>query len=253
MGRAAPPVDPVEIEVISYNTWAVPFPFSPGGRRDRLAGASAWMAQHDAEIVGLQELFGRSRGYLDPGAGTTLLADSDVETGLALLSALPVQERSRELFAPERQVDILTRKGFIHATVTLDNGVELAVFVTHLEAGLAFERRQRAARRLLQAVAAAEGPAVVLGDFNLSEDQRDRDIEQRFAQAGWRDAGAEGDPTHRLFDERFDRIYLVNGPSWCTTATDFAVLGEAQGVDERWSDHRPVWARLRIERCEPEG
>ncbi len=240
---------PVELEVISYNTWGVPFPFSRGARRGRLSGASGWLAQHRAEVVGLQEVFGRSRSFLEPGDGTTLLADDQVETGLAVLSTLPIQPRGQELFAPERRGDVMTRKGFVHAAVTLDNGVELEVFVTHMEAGLAYERRQRAARRLLAAVDAADGPVVVLGDFNLSEDPRDLDIERRFAEAGWRDAGADGGPTHRIFDERFDRIYLKHGETWCVSASEYAVLGDAHGVDAAWSDHRPVWARLEIERC----
>ncbi len=251
--RAEPPAsvaqEAVEIEVISYNTWGLPFPFSPGSRRGRLRGASGFLAHQRADIVGLQELFGRSRSLLEPG-DYRVATSEEIETGLAVLSTLPMEAEDPEVFSPERQHDILTRKGFVHATVTLPNGVDLQVFVTHLDAGPAYERRLRAAHRLLEAVAAVEGPAIVLGDFNLGDDPRDRSIEASFAEAGWRDAGADGGATHRLFDERFDRIYLKHGDTWCVSALDYAVLSEDQGVDRGWSDHRPVWARVGVAGCE---
>jgi endonuclease/exonuclease/phosphatase family metal-dependent hydrolase len=243
-----PPVPPLEIEVISFNTWGLPFPFSRGRRRGRLAETSGFLAQHQADIVGLQELFGRSRAYLEPG-DYGVLAGEDLQTGLAVMSGWPVELRQQALFAPERQRDILTRKGFMHATVTLPNGVDLQVFVTHFDAGLAYERRQRAAVQLLEAVDQAGGPTIVLGDFNLSDDTRDTSTEARFAEAGWRDAGSEGGPTHRLFDERFDRIYLRDGDTWCVSTQDYAVLDEDHGADKGWSDHRPVWARVNVAGC----
>lgn len=246
---AAALAEPVELEVISYNTWGLPFPFSPGSRRGRIGGASGWLTQHQAEIVGLQELFGRSRGFMEPGDYGAASSDG-VKTGLAVLSTLPMEAEEPVLFTPERQRDILTRKGFVHVTVTLPNGVSLQVFVTHLEAGRAFEGRQQAARSLLEAVEGVEGPTIVLGDFNLSDDARDTSIEASFAEAGWQDAGAGGGPTHRLFDDRFDRIYLKHGDTWCVSALDYAVLGEDQGVDKGWSDHRPVWARVGVASCE---
>jgi endonuclease/exonuclease/phosphatase family metal-dependent hydrolase len=248
-GEVAPPEPGVTVEVMSFNTWGLPFPFSPGARRSRLAEASAFFGEQHADIVGLQELLGRSRSLIDHGPYTALTGGA-LETGLALLSTLPLEHRQERLFAPERRWDPLTHKGYLHGQTTLSNGVQLQVFVTHLEAGLAFERRQRAARRLAEAVEVSEGPAVVMGDFNLGGAARDRAIEQEFSQLGWVDAGHGAGPTHRLLDQRLDRIYLKDGADWCLSSRDFTVLGPAQGADERWSDHRPVRATLMVEPCD---
>jgi endonuclease/exonuclease/phosphatase family metal-dependent hydrolase len=240
--------EPVTIDVLSFNTWGVPFPFSRGGRRGRLGGASAFLSARPADIVGLQELHGRSRDLLDHGPYAEV-DEGDLQTGLALLSTLPMERRDAALFAPERPRDILTRKGYLHAVAALPNGVELQVFATHLEAGLAYERRQRAAQRLMDAVASTEGPAVVLGDFNLSGAERDLAVEQGFTQAGWRDVGADSGPTHRLLDQRLDRVYLRDGQDWCISPQTFQVLGDEHGAQRSWSDHHPVRARLMVEPC----
>ncbi len=249
---SAEPIEAVEIELLSYNTWGVPFPFSRGRRRARLEGTSTFLEQHGADIVGLQELFGRSRELLDPG-GQQLIATDEPETGLALLSAFPTTLEREVVFAPERERDVLTRKGFLHASVTLPGAVPLQVFVTHLEAGLARERRERAARRLLEAVEATEGPAVILGDFNLSDAESDRKAAASFLEAGWKDLGEGTGPTHRFLDHRYDRIYLRDGDTWCISPLAQAVLGPGDGASKGLSDHWPVWARVSVEPCDTQA
>ncbi len=249
--RAAPPEAPaeagLELAVVTVNTWGIPFPFSPGHRRARLDRLGRLLDAVGADVVGFQELWGRARRVVPEG--WRVLPDDDRRTGLGLMSRYPARVDAVVRYEPERRHDAYTRKGYLAATVDLaPAGPELRVFVTHLQAWGATERRAAEVDQLLAAVAAADGPALVLGDFNLSEEPADRATADRLAEAGLRDVAPEGEPTH-ISGHRFDRIFLRDGGGWCLEAEDVEVLDPHRFHLRRLSDHDAVRARLRLAPC----
>lgn len=231
----AAPAKAAELNVVSWNTWGLPFPFASEPRKGRFPGINERLEEMGVDIAGLQEVWRGARSLLHlrglhwPGQGG--------DSGLALLTEHQASSPRLYPFRSGSGVDKLKKKGVLASQVTVDDE-DIWVLVTHMQAGTG--KRAQAARRdqieqLSELVESLEGPTVVMGDFNLYDDL-DLDLEaaQRLRDAGLVDAGSHAGPTHTTEPHRLDRIYLRE-----LQATELTVE-HPRGL----SDHRPVRATL---------
>jgi endonuclease/exonuclease/phosphatase family metal-dependent hydrolase len=106
---------------------------------------------------------------------------------------------------------------------------------------------------LLDWVAESEGPAILLGDFNLAPGEEA--TERALAEAGARDVLAEFGVlagTYPGDGHRYDRIFVVDGPTHRWEVEDAAVVvyddDPTTVAPPRLSDHFPIRARLLLGR-----
>ncbi|MEU6715190.1 poly(A) polymerase [Nonomuraea sp. NPDC046802] len=218
------------------------------------------LEEADADVIALQEVelallemllaapWVRARYTVgtDPGG-----ADVD-DSGLLLLSRLPVREAAWHELGPHKAV----------AAITIDTaGAPLVVAVTHLTSDHTGDGAARRAEldRISEGLAGVEGDLVLLGDFNDGTDAPARLLGLRDA---WTEAyGADQTPT---FDprvnplaalsslsgraSRLDRILLRGGPR-VTAAT---LLGDTPSSEGLYvSDHHGVAADLDVTAAGP--
>lgn len=207
----------------------------------------AALAAADADIIALQEVEDTLLAMLlkEPWirAGWTLATDpapgQDVDdSGLLLLTRLPVREAGRHVLSPHKAVAALTVET---ATGTL------AVAVTHLTSDHSRsgpERRRTELASLAEGLSGVGAPLLLLGDFN---DGRDGP-EGPAAALGMRDAWTEArgtDDTTPTFDPRVNPLAAVG-----------TLSGEAARLDRvllRGDGLRVEGARLRGEVPTGEG
>lgn len=230
------------IDVLTYNTWGLPAPISKD-RRVRLPSIARMVRQASADLVGLQEVWRGALPFLDLDL---VRPRSEGDSGLALVTPHRVSESREISFADAYGIDRLKQKGALATRVELPGAGPSWVVVTHLQAGSGQgSARARASQvdELIGLIPEDQGPVVMVGDFNLYQDnQADRASARRLAGAGWTDvAEASGalSPTYPDNGERFDRIFVRSGASACLAAERVEV------VDVLLSDHLPVRATLR--------
>jgi endonuclease/exonuclease/phosphatase family metal-dependent hydrolase len=178
------------------------------------------------------------------------------DCGLALAGALPIEGAPRvRHFRRHAGPDRLKRKGVLSARVELGGGLEIAVHVTHLQAGRARSAvRSLQIDELLDEIDREASPAVLMGDFNFhAEDAGDARSEARLGDAGFSDAARDAAaPTftsrnryvrHRHCHERFDRVFLRSGGGVRLRPIHAEVLDRITPL----SDHHPVRVRVRVE------
>lgn len=230
------------ISVATLNAWGLPFPIARK-RGERMARIARFVSEREFHVVGLQEVWRGARKLLDvdhvryPAAG----ADS----GLALASSLPSTTPSLVPFEHARGPDRWKTKGVLTSQVQLDADRAVWMVVTHLQAG-ASQRNQRVRSHqvdtLLSVLEGLDGPAVVIGDFNLYDRPLDRESAARLEASGLLDAAAEVGaiaPTFPGSAHRFDRVYVRAGQRVDLVPTTGTVL--VNGSDVPWlSDHHPV-------------
>ncbi|NJD11672.1 MAG: endonuclease [Gemmatimonadetes bacterium] len=154
----------------------------------------------------------------------------DTEFGAALLSAWPI-ERDWKLILPHRSFPRRQQRGASAAVLRLGE-MRVRVYAVHAELGTGitpWQREDQANRLVCDAWNASE-PVVIAGDFNGS----DVVLPMNGAGYGWanRDAGPSALFLH------LDHIF-VRGLEPASSGTVAYVHGA--------SDHRPVWATLRLQ------
>lgn len=244
-----------QVEVMTFNAWGLPAPVSRD-RKSRFEAISDYLTAEALDLVGLQEVWAGSLGMLRlDGLFTPGVEAGD--SGLGLLTTHEVRRGELEPFAASRSLDALKRKGVLHTEVDLPAAGETRVVVTHLQAG-ASEANGRVRRaqveQLLASMAGADGPALVMGDFNFYEDNaEDRATRRRLEAAGLRDAAeATGnrEGTYVGLEERFDRVFLRDGGgvSLCAAAVEVVRYDDDPRTrDPRFlSDHHPVRVRVGV-------
>lgn len=249
--------DASTIEVMTLNTWGLPAPVS-SARRSRFPQIAAFVEQSGVDLVGLQEVWKSAVGLLILD-GLRLPEDRSTDSGLALVTQHRVDSLQVHAFTAARGIDRLKGKGVLHAQVELPDAGRVEVFVTHLQAGGSDKNaRVRAAQvdELLGWAGAAEGPTIVMGDFNLYE-QNPIDVASwdRLQAAGLVDAAAQLDATQATYvgqAHRFDHIYVRSGSAVQVAADRAEVVDYDDDPDTSnppvLSDHRPVRVRMTVTR-----
>jgi endonuclease/exonuclease/phosphatase family metal-dependent hydrolase len=246
----APVRDASAVEVVSINAWGI---FVAPQRATRLAAIDAWLQEQAADVVGLQELWS---GVIPVAAPTWQHDPAGGDDGLALSGRAASKGVSSRPFQRATGFDALKRKGVLRGEAVLADGERVWVFVTHLQAGVGArfaDVRADQVATLLDWVAESEGPAILLGDFNLAPGEEA--TERALAEAGARDVLAEFGAlggTYPGDGHRYDRIFVVDGPAHRWEVEDAAVVvyddDPMTAAPARLSDHYPIRARLRLGR-----
>lgn len=247
-----------DVNVITFNAWGLPAPIAPD-RAGRLERASAWLGGLGADVIGLEEVWNGARPMVSL-AGLHLPAPGR-DSGLGLVSPHAVGGLDLRAFRSEHGIDSWKAKGILRATVALPDG-EIAVFVTHMQAG---DRVRDAAARadqvaeLIEWMADVDIPALALGDFNLyTGNLVDQASAAQLAAAGLVDAAATVgivDPTYQGYPDRYDRIYVRDaaGAHWNVLGAEVVRYDTdpTTSAPDRVSDHYPVTARFHLDRGAP--
>jgi endonuclease/exonuclease/phosphatase family metal-dependent hydrolase len=242
------------LEILTMNTWGLPNPIAKD-RRGRFPLIAKYLEQSGADIAGLQEVW---RGALSLLSLEGLaVPDGGIDTGLALVTPHTVKAIGVEAYDAERSVDALKSKGILQARLGVPEVGDVEVFVTHMQAGGGTKNakvREAQAAQLLERVNAAQGPAVVLGDFNLyAGNETDERTWSTLQAAGLVDAAvAVGDmsPTYLDSQQRFDQVYLRDGGAVRLTAAEAHVVryddDPETAAPPRLSDHQPLRVKARV-------
>ena len=257
--------------------------FNINGIRARTHALDAWLADAQPDVVVLQEIKTQDEGfpvehYQDQG-WTVATHGQKGFNGVAILSRLPLEDVSRGL--PGDDADEQAR--LIEATV-VGEAEAVRICGIYLPNGnpapgpkydykLAWmERLRHHAATML----AAEGPSVILGDFNIIPEPRDaakpenwvedalflppsRAAFRRIVNQGWTDAIRIRDPHatrgpftfwdyQRLCWERDNGIridHILLSPQAADRMQDVGIDRAVRG-GEKPSDHVPVWVNLRL-------
>lgn len=250
-----------ELEVLSYNVHGLPAPITGD---DTLARLKAIGPKLEAfGVVGLQEDFlPDGHPLLDAGNRfprrerfTDTLEGRVYGSGLACFARARVLEVYREPFRAFHGVlaagsDGLASKGFLLVRLELRPGVELDVYVSHLDAGNAEEDAAARADQVRQVRESLEtrskGRAVVfLGDTNLKAKlPRDaRTLASWLEASGLRCACLARRET---CCGRIDRILIRGGAGLQLEVQDWGEApGFTDGAGRPLSDHAPLRARLK--------
>ncbi|PWJ03992.1 polynucleotide adenylyltransferase [Streptomyces sp. NWU49] len=217
----------------------------------------------DADVIALQEVEAGLLALLLRApwvrAGYTLGTDpggKDIEnSGLLLLSRLPVREAGRHELGPHKAVTAIT--------VETGSG-PLVVATTHLSSDHSHNgpaRRQAELGRLAEGLGGVDGDLILVGDFNDGGDEPAAALGLRDA---WTEVHGPGDRTP-TFDpgvnplaavsslsgraSRLDRIFLRAGQ---LRATGAFLRGDSPTTDGLYvSDHYGVQADLQLSGTEP--
>lgn len=243
------------VEIVSVNAWGLPAPFAPH-RRERLPRIASWLQEVQPDLVAIQELWSGSEAYLSMPAERHGIAGDD---GLAMVGRGALIDRASLHFDHARGWDVFKKKGAMRGRIPTQDGPELWVVVTHLQAGYGRANarvRERQIDQLLDWTAPLVGPIVFVGDFNIDTTfPEDVGAFQRLREAGLVDlAGAFGvtDATYPGDGHRYDQLFARGGSGW-RVITDSVVVVHYDddphtAAPAMFSDHRPLRARLHLER-----
>ena len=231
------PCEPETLQVATLNTWGLPYPLSKS-RKSRFKDIQTYL-DDGLDAVGLQEVWLGARTLLST---YIRLPGEPGDSGLALVTRFGSRQPRLTPFKRATGPDRWKSKGVLSTQVTTEDGSNLWLVVTHLQAGRgqrATEVREAQVQQTLEVVRELSGPVVVMGDFNLYDDlPADQRSIQQLRGAGWRDVAdtlEQAESTYTGESARLDRMYLRNGAE--------ATL-QAQGVEvghDKWlSDHVPV-------------
>lgn len=209
----------------------------------RRRAAAALLQKLDADVIGMQEVYGFQLRYLMRHLpGYRAVGDGRNRPGgehTPVLTRLPAHAHVTRWFdvAGARFPRIATS-----ASIQVGGG-RLTFTSTHLDESSA-KRRRASANQLLRWLADVDGPHVIVGDFN---DTLDDAMFEAFAAAGYRSALPEDAPgtthhfTGRVDGRRIDHILVPDS----VEVLEAAVVTDRPG-GRLPSDHWPVAARLRL-------
>lgn len=234
----------MKLRIVTLNAWGLPFPIAFHPRYIRFPRIARFLQERGFHVAALQEVWrGAPRLELP---GLVLPDHRHGDSGLALVSQLPVLDKVSRAFKAARGIDAWKHKGWLRALVQLPDGRAAHVVSTHLQAGGGPKNahvRARQVDEILEHLADLDGPQVVLGDFNLHARQlEDRDTAARLEAAGFDDAAAAIPSTYVFRNERFDRILLRDGGDLAWTAHSARLASKIPFL----SDHLPVEAELSL-------
>ena len=271
----------MQVKVLSFNTWGVPFFSRDRGARMRAIGRA--LMQIDADVVGLQEVFyAKDRRLLVESATQAGLIYSHyfhsgvMGSGLLTLSRFPIAEAGFLRFKlngrPQDfvRVDYYAGKGVGRVRLMTPGGA-LDVYNVHLIAPyLELGPDRFIAHRVAQAIEVGryiakeseDVPAVLVGDLNCIPD--DATYRTLLAAGGLSDAGGDADPLVAALEvaerngyatihppDHYDYVLARSGPAHrLTTQCTRFVLGGAPDPNPDgllgYSDHYGVLAEFQL-------
>ena len=253
--RSPFPDESVLLDVLTINLWGLPWPIARDRRR-RKRRFERYVTRAAYDLIGIQELWWPWNRTL--ALDSLVLPTSDRDSGLALAGRLPAGEAPQvRHFRHRAGFDCMKRKGILSSRIRLGGGLDIAVHVTHLQAGRGHAGvRARQIDELLEVVSADDAPALIMGDFNFySGHSDDRESDARLRAHGFEDAAeaADAQPTYtsanryvwrRRCAERFDRIFFRAGRGARFRVREVEALSD---LSAPLSDHHPVRARLDVD------
>jgi endonuclease/exonuclease/phosphatase family metal-dependent hydrolase len=244
----------VLLDLLTINLWGLPWPLARD-RRERKQRFRDHVHDGAYDLIGIQELWWPWHRALE--LDSLVVPHAQRDSGLALAGRLRLRAAPQvRHFGDHAGIDRFKRKGVLSSRVTLDNGLELAVHVTHLQAGRRHARiRARQVDDLLATVTRDDAPALLMGDFNFyGGDPDDAASCARLRGEGFDDAAeaADAEATYtssnpyvrRRCAERFDRVFLRGGSRARFAVRDVEVLTR---IGQPVSDHHPVRVRVQID------
>jgi endonuclease/exonuclease/phosphatase family metal-dependent hydrolase len=232
----------VPLSVVTLNAWGLPRPVA-SDRRGRLPRIAGWLEERGYDVAGLQEMWRGAMRLFPWSRGGLTAPQAGGDSGLAILTPHEVQSKRLHAYEAERGFDTFKAKGLLLAELAVDDGREVTVGVTHLQAGGG--RRNAEVRALqvdemLTALGDSSRATVLLGDFNLyAGEPVDQQTWQRLEAEGFVDVAAVAGATGGTYPgraDRFDRIYVRDGAQRCW------VTRSAEVLESDLSDHRAVEA-----------
>jgi endonuclease/exonuclease/phosphatase (EEP) superfamily protein YafD len=134
-----------------------------------MARVNAVIDAEDPDIITLQEYFGEQSGALDPLLKQKYPYSAQCRGGkranIAIYSKLPFEEAEPDGACPNDAYGT-QRTARILATFTQPDGTRFSVLTTHLDWPVPVSRQLAEFEELTEAVKAAKGPLIVVGDFN---------------------------------------------------------------------------------------
>ena len=265
---ANPTPDPIELNLLVYNTHGLPAIFARDRPQDRFPRIGNLTTQFDLSM--LQEDFahhdllrqhtagsakvhrgenaGSSKCAVCSGSGLTFISNLTSERWQTSASFEPFQTCSGWL---DRANDCFAQKGFQLIELTSSDGLRFYIVNTHLDAGR--DQRDRDARAIqLEQIAQAletkaDGAAVIVaGDLNLDwENPADRKLLQTFAGRLSLVLVQKGGDARNSW-RTLDYIYIRSGNDALLSTAD---SGEVDAVTEDHkplSDHPAMYATIKV-------
>ena len=238
----------------------------------RLALIAATIGEADADIVCLQEVpwhWGSAARRLAEATGLNYLylrANGNrwailFEEGETILSRYPLRDAAFVELEP--QAGTFEHRVALRATVVTPQG-PLRVFVTHLTNGDRRVNQGQAASLAAFVARSREGPAVVAGDFNATED------EPQIQALGWVDTYRSAqplDPGHTCcvddltagpsepLEKRIDYIFLLPSGQ-ADVVSSQRLLAQPTWTEDGWlwaSDHAGVLSEIALSSPAPQS
>jgi endonuclease/exonuclease/phosphatase family metal-dependent hydrolase len=250
------------LSVLCYNVHGLPALVAGDDPAARMPEISRRLGAFDVALV--QESWANFGLLLRHAAHPVVERDgradpsSPSESGLAVFARPRLRAVTRGSLGAcagwyDRANDCLADKGFLRVRLALENGAELDVWTTHLDAG--GDPTDRAARdlqlrRLTERVRALSGASalIVAGDFNLEHSNAaDRALLERFsAELSLADSAARAAADGAFAHKRIDYILYRSGGA---ASLELEAAGEAREFADGatpLSDHPALFARFRV-------
>lgn len=242
---------PSEIKVVSYNIrWR---------SGDDLKQLTKFLREDpeigNASIIGLQEVDRKKKRTRNShcakqmadelgmhyvwAAPPTAKSGDEEETGVAILSAFPLEDVRRIVLPNEGPNG--RRRAAVGATVEIDKQ-KWRVYSAHAETRISVDKKMEQFDAILQDLAKypSNMPAIVLGDFNTWEGDAPRRTIKLFSKAGLRTPFGDENTFHRRvllvpIEFRLDWVWLRG------------LEASSYGIDRKIevSDHWPLWTNIK--------
>jgi len=232
------------IKFLTYNICGLPDMLT--GPRDvipaekRLPFLGKKFGQYD--IIGLQEMFIPERFILEKKLSSFFLArgtdTQDMKTpgsGIYIFSRWNFSKFFFEKWVDSREYDSISQKGFVGATVLVDDILSFDIYNLHAQAQDNADVRRSQFEQLLEGISGFSGgsgrPVVVMGDFNCEPGEEECD---------WF-LSESGLATTAVDDSRVDMVlFKENSSGWNVGADGYRVILEEKINGKRLSDHEGV-------------
>jgi len=222
---------PEQIEVVTFNV-------KYGREVERAIEVLRTPPLRGADVISLQEVNADGAARIAQALGmeyvyypASIHPVEDTEFGAALFSGWPI-ERDWKVILPHHSFPRNQQRGASAAVLRLGER-RLRVYAVHMELGTNITPAQRndQVQYLLHDAADAAEPVVIAGDFNGA------DVALPMEQAGYMWANRDAPPS----------LYLLHTDHIFARGVEPVASGTVEYVHGA-SDHRPVWATLRLER-----
>lgn len=279
VGASADDVKQGTLNLLSYNVSGIPFFGDTQGSQRDLRGfdrmkkiGEVLSTQSGCDLIGTQEDFdlhpALSAAMKDVYPYQTLTSGGlPLGDGLNLFSKFPIYNVERIEWRSSFGVlsgsaDRLAKKGILHSTVEISEGVFIDFYVIHTDAGVdpkSVEARGDNFRQLAEVINARteDRAAIVIGDYNSRYDRNQSDdlYNNLVAPAGLTDAWAvlynngdctfdNGENWNPTLGETIDKVMFKSGGGVELTAQSLEYVRFTNDAGQTYTDHISTKASL---------